>query len=63
MEYLTIDEIAKHYWVRRGYAPELAAVGHWRQRHDADGTVRYRRDDVEAMLGRPFHTAVTATAG
>jgi hypothetical protein len=63
MEYLTIDEIAKHYWVRRGFAPELAAVGHWRQRRDADGTVRYRRDDVEAMLGQPFRVAAGSLAG
>jgi uncharacterized protein YndB with AHSA1/START domain len=62
MQYLTIDEIAKRYWVRRGFAAELAAVGHWRQRRDADGTVRYRRDDVEAVLGRPFHAEVSSPA-
>ncbi|MEJ3748848.1 hypothetical protein WEI85_36920 [Actinomycetes bacterium KLBMP 9797] len=51
MEYLTIDEIAKHYWVRRGHATRLAATHDWRHREDADGTVRYDRDDVEATLG------------
>jgi hypothetical protein len=57
--WLTVDEIAQRYTVKRSYAYRLACLRGWRRRRDRDRRVRYCDEDVEATLGR--RRAVAAT--
>lgn len=48
--WLTVEEIASRYKVKRSYVYRLACLHRWRRRPDHGRRVRYSGEDVEGTL-------------
>jgi hypothetical protein len=49
--WMTVEQVAARYGIKRGYVYRLACLHPWQRRRDRDRRVRYRAADVDAVLG------------
>jgi hypothetical protein len=50
--WLTVEEIADRFGIKKSYAYRLASLRGWRRRRGPDRRVRYSAADVAATLSR-----------